>query len=136
VKADQGVLGGQSSRLSKEKTMPLQFTPPLDVFGKVVGLLLTKGNRAQSDLTALTGKETVSKIHNDSLEVPLQALSLQMSLCLLPVKLLTQQSSSAAGSSNPTRTLRKLSKWSPTFVLPALLYAACLVQLLRQQPLV
>ena len=61
VRADQKVLGGQSSRLNKEKTRALQFIAPVDVFEKVIAWLLQKdGHRVtEGQDTELSGEEII-----------------------------------------------------------------------------
>ena len=64
VRADQKVLGGQSSRLNKEKTRALQFIAPLDVFEKVIAWLLQKdGHRlTEGQDTELSGEEIIRSL--------------------------------------------------------------------------
>ena len=64
VRADQKVLGGQSSRLNKEKTRALQFIAPLDVFEKVIAWLLQRdGHRlTEGQDTELSGEEIIRSL--------------------------------------------------------------------------
>ena len=64
VRADQKVLGGQSSRLNKEKTRALQLIAPLDVFEKVIAWLLQKdGHRlTEGQDTELSGEEIIRSL--------------------------------------------------------------------------
>ena len=64
VRADQKVLGGQSSRPNKEKTRALQFIAPLDVFEKVIAWLLQKdGHRlTEGQDTELSGEEIIRSL--------------------------------------------------------------------------
>ena len=61
VRADQKVLGGESSRLNKEKTRALQFIAPLDVFEKVIAWLLQRDGHRLTDGqdTELSGEEII-----------------------------------------------------------------------------
>lgn len=64
VRADQKVLGGESSRLNKEKTRALQFIAPLDCFEKAIRFLLLKqGNDVREEsLTRMSGEDIIHSL--------------------------------------------------------------------------
>ena len=64
VRADQKVLGGESSRLNKEKTRALQFIAPLDCLEKVIHFLLQKqGQELTAErLSTMSGEDIIHSL--------------------------------------------------------------------------
>ena len=64
IRVENRKLGGKGAQLNKDKTRPLQFIAPLDVFEKVITYLLMKAGVPNDQQLQLSGEDIVTKIAN------------------------------------------------------------------------